>query len=1039
MNSKNQAEKIRKADDLARLRKLGEASLHPQKPKISVGMATCGLATGAERVYRALLDAVEKGSEDVVVTRTGCMGFCQKEPIVTVRVPGRGSLVFKEAIPELVPEILGVAKGDQPRRESILCVLEGEFGGNGLPGYGELGFFSKQEKIVLKNCGFIDPEDISEYVATGGYQALFKVLTSMKPEEVVALVKDSGLRGRGGAGFPTGLKWEVAASQESDEKFIVCNADEGDPGAYMDRSILEGDPHKVLEGMVIGAFAMGAHQGFIYARDEYPEAIRKLEKAIQDATELGLLGRDLLGTGFNFTVRLVRGGGAFVCGEETALMASIEGRPGEPRQRPPFPAQAGLWGKPTNINNVETWANVPEIITQGPGQLSSLGTGSSKGTKVFSLVGKVENTGLIEVPMGLTLREIVFDIGGGVPRGKKFKAIQTGGPSGGCLPEKLLDMPVDYEQLTKAGTIMGSGGMIVMDEDTCMVDVARYFLDFLKEESCGKCTPCREGIGHMLTILNNICSGRGKPEDLAVLEEVAKAVKDFSLCGLGQTAPNPVLATLRYFRDEYEEHINRRHCRAAVCKDLVRSPCSHTCPAGVEVHRYVRAIGQGNFEEAYQVIREKLPLPSVCGLVCYHPCEERCRRGDLDQPVAIQALKRAAVQYGSQAEEEKPQKAPSSGKRVAVVGSGPAGLTAAYYLSKKGGHEVTVFEAQDEIGGMLRLGIPRYRLPQKDLERDLEIVRRASVKFVTKARVESVKTLKRDGFDAIFLSPGAHRSVPLGADGAECREVLDCLEFLRNQATGGKAEVGSRVAVVGGGNSAIDAARTARRLGAREVAILYRRSREEMPAKDHEVNDAMEEGIGLEFLCVPVKIKSTKSGIEVTCQKMELGEVDQSGRRRPVPVPGSEFTRSFDTLITAIGQRPDVPSGFGVELGAGEAIQADPDSLETSVKGVFAGGDAVTGPASVIEAIAHGRRAATAIDEYLGGNGDIDEHFAPVERLGDLPPLATETEERYRPEMPREAVRKRTESFGPVELGYSREAAIEEANRCLRCDLEGQS
>jgi NADH-quinone oxidoreductase subunit F len=420
------------------------------------------------------------------------------------------------------------------------------------------------------------------------------------------------------AGFPAGLKWEATASQPQEEKFIVCNADEGDPGAYMDRSILEGDPHAVLEGMIIGAYAIGASQGVIYVRDEYPEAIRKFEKAAADATEAGLLGRDVLGTGFNFGIRVARGGGAFVCGEETALMASLEGRPGEPRQRPPFPAERGLWGRPTNINNVETWANVPRIVLHGPEEFSSLGTESSKGTKVFSLVGKVENTGLIEVPMGLSLREIIFDIGGGVAGGKRFKGVQTGGPSGGCLPESLIDLPVDYERLTSAGTIMGSGGMIVMDENTCMVDVARYFLDFLKEESCGKCTPCREGIGHMLSILQDICEGRGSEEDLSTLAETAQAVKDFSLCGLGQTAPNPVLSTLRYFADEYLSHIRDRRCPAGVCKTLITftidpekctgcMACAKVCPS---------AAISGERKKAHTVDQSRCIKCSACYEAC---------------------------------------------------------------------------------------------------------------------------------------------------------------------------------------------------------------------------------------------------------------------------------------------------------------------------------------------------------------------------------------------------------------------------------------
>ena len=429
-----------------------------------VGMASCGLAAGAGEVYEAFLERAPKDA--LIVAQTGCIGFCQAEPLVTVAIPKKGEILLHKVTPEMVPGIISsISNGEFPK-DSVLCSLNGKGSSAGHKSYSELGFFKKQKKIALRNCGYIDPESLAEYAARGGYKALVEVLTGKKPSQVIETVKKSGLRGRGGAGFPTGVKWEITAAQKAEEKFIICNADEGDPGAYMDRSILEGDPHSLLEGMMIGAYAMGANQGVIYVRDEYPEAIAKLEKAMADARAAGLLGKNIAGSKFSFDLRIVRGGGAFVCGEETALIASIMGLPGEPSQRPPFPAQSGVWGKPTNINNVETWANVPYIMLNGAESFSSLGTKTSKGTKVFSLVGKIANTGLIEVPMGITLRETVYEIGGGVLDGKKFKAVQTGGPSGGCLPESLLDLPVDYEQLNSAGTIMGSGGMIVMDEET---------------------------------------------------------------------------------------------------------------------------------------------------------------------------------------------------------------------------------------------------------------------------------------------------------------------------------------------------------------------------------------------------------------------------------------------------------------------------------------------------------------------------------------------------------------------------------------------
>ncbi len=503
--------------------------------------------------------------KEVKVVTTGCNGFCERGPLMVVQ-PGNifYQMLTVKDIPYLVEEHL--LKG-RPVKKLMYQPPEEKAP---VPVLSEINFFKKQVLVALRNRGLIDPEKIEDYIARDGYKALVKALTQMTPEEIIQEVTLSGLRGRGGAGFPTGLKWQLVrnAPSPNGEKFLVCNGDEGDPGAFMDRSILEADPHSVIEGMLIGAKAIGATQGFIYVRNEYPLAVKRIFIALDQARQYGLLGHDILGTGFDFDIRVVRGAGAFVCGEETALLASIEGRLGEPRPRPPYPAEKGLWGKPTCINNVETWANIPVIIDRGGKWFASIGTATSKGTKVFSLVGKINNTGLVEVPMGITLREIIYDIGGGIPGGKKFKAVQTGGPSGGCIPAEKIDLPIDYESLTEAGSMMGSGGMVVMDEDTCMVDVARYFLSFTQDESCGKCTPCREGTKAMLDILTRLTEGKGTEEDLVLLEELAQTVKEASLCGLGKTAPNPVLTTLRYFRDEYITHIRDKKCPAHVCRQL---------------------------------------------------------------------------------------------------------------------------------------------------------------------------------------------------------------------------------------------------------------------------------------------------------------------------------------------------------------------------------------------------------------------------------------------------------------------------------------
>lgn len=501
---------------------------------------------------------------EIKVVSTGCQGFCERGPIVIVQPDGIFYQKLRaQDIPLLVTEHL--LKG-RPVKRFMYVPSKKE---PPVPRMMDIGFFKNQRLVVLKNRGRLDPENIEEYIAFDGYRALEKALAHMTPEDLIEEIKGAGLRGRGGAGFPTGVKWELCRNAEDDTKYIVCNGDEGDPGAFMDRSVLEADPHAVVEGMIIGARAMGAQKGFIYVRSEYPLALKRLHIALEQAYAYGLLGKNILGTGFDFSIDIIPGAGAFVCGEETALLASIEGRVGRPRTRPPYPVEKGLWDKPTCINNVETWANVPNIILKGADWFAAIGTETSKGTKIFSLVGKINNTGLVEVPMGISLREIIYDIGGGIPGGKAFKAVQTGGPSGGCIPEKLLDLPIDYDSLAKAGSIMGSGGMIVMDEDTCMVDLARYFLQFTVQESCGKCNPCRVGTRHMVEILDKICCGDGEPGDIEKLEFLANTIHSTSLCGLGQTAPNPVLTTLKYFRDEYEAHIMDKRCDALVCKDLI--------------------------------------------------------------------------------------------------------------------------------------------------------------------------------------------------------------------------------------------------------------------------------------------------------------------------------------------------------------------------------------------------------------------------------------------------------------------------------------
>ena len=543
-------------------------------------------SSGSQKIMEKLKEELEKQglSDEVAVIQTGCHGLCALGPIMIVYPDASFySMVKEEDIPEIVSEHL--LKGRVVKR----LLYQETVTPAGVKALIDTDFYKKQHRIALRNCGIINPESIEEYIGTGGYEALGKVLTEMTPDDVIQTLMDSGLRGRGGGGFPTGLKWKLARQNDADQKYVCCNADEGDPGAFMDRSILEGDPHAVLESMAIAGYAIGASQGYIYVRAEYPIAVERLRIAIQQAREMELLGKDIFGTGFDFDIDLRLGAGAFVCGEETALMTSIEGNRGEPKPRPPYPAQKGLFGKPTILNNVETYANIPQIILNGPEWFASMGTEKSKGTKVFALGGKIHNTGLVEIPMGTTLREVIEEIGGGIPGGKKFKAAQTGGPSGGCIPAEHFDIPIDYDNLISIGSMMGSGGLIVMDETDCMVDIAKFFLEFTVEESCGKCTPCRVGTKRMLEILTKITKGQATMEDLDKLEELCYYVKENSACGLGQTAPNPVLSTLRYFRDEYEAHIKEKRCPAGVCKALLSyhidpdkcrgcTLCARTCP-----------------------------------------------------------------------------------------------------------------------------------------------------------------------------------------------------------------------------------------------------------------------------------------------------------------------------------------------------------------------------------------------------------------------------------------------------------------------------
>jgi len=952
------------------------------QPLVYIGMGTCGKAAGADSILAAVEKTFDRLGISGQIVQVGCIGMCYQEPLMAVRKPEQPFVYYGTLTPEKTATILaGYLLNDDPQVSQALCTT-GKGSIEGIPRFSELPMIRRQVRIALRHCGLIDPENIDHYIAQGGYSGLTKAL-GMPPKAVIEEISRSGLRGRGGAGFPTGKKWELAAKSAGRSKYFICNADEGDPGAFMDRSLLEGDPHAVLEGLLIGAYCIGARKGYVYVRAEYPLAIQRLKKALDQMAAYGLLGNHILESHFDFQLEIKEGAGAFVCGEETALMASIEGSRGMPRPRPPFPAQAGLWGMPTNINNVETLSNVSAILARGAKWYAAYGTEKSRGTKTFSLAGNVNRTGLIEVPLGIALGDIIHDIGGGVPKGKKLKAVQTGGPSGGCIPAALLHLPVDYEALKEAGSIMGSGGMVVMDEDTCMVDMARYFLTFTHSESCSKCLPCRLGTRQMLALLEEICAGRGHVEDIQRLVDLSEAIQKGSLCGLGQTAPNPVLTTSRYFRSEYERHIEKKHCPAAVCGALFTAPCQHACPVEMDIPAFVALAREGRLSEAYTVMLKTNPFPAVCGRTCDHPCQSRCRRGTLDEPIAIKNLKRYITDHAE------PPKSQMLGQtfdeEVAVIGAGPAGLSAARSLRLRG-YGVTIFEALAEPGGMMRYGIPAYRLPKNILAQEIDAILQMGIELKVATRVgkDIPWPMLLDEYVAIFLALGAQHSQLLGIPGETIKGVQGAVEFLRQVNSLEPVEVGKQVAVVGGGNAAVDAARTVLRLGAGQVHILYRRQRGDMLAIGEEIQAAQKEGVRFHFLTAPMEIVGTNWGVnEIICQRMTLGEFDASGRRKSIPKEGDQFALPAQQVLTAIGQATQLP--FGTRRGG---IDASPHGLVSIAKGtdtrtshpkVFAGGDVVTGPGSIIQAIAAGQHAAAEIDQFIRQKENRPAYMPPPE------------------------------------------------------------
>lgn len=1016
--------KIRGIEDLDSVKSRYRDELEKYKYQVRVCGGTGCLSSQCGKVKDTLEELIRDNhlEHQIVVTETGCMGVCAYGPVLLI-MPDE--ILYTELNPDKVAEIFQshIIEG-QVKEEYTFFDMEQDMH---IPKIKDINFINHQVRLALKNSGVIDCSSIESYIAHDGYYAVVRVMNGMSNIAVVKEVKKAGLRGRGNDSLQVGMSWEERMNVRSDQKYIVCDADDGDPKVYSNRSLLESDPHSVLEGMILAGYGIGANKGYIFLSPECLLANNRLVLAIQEARSYGLLGENILGSGFGFDLEIHLGAGAYVCGEDTSLVAAIQGKRAEAQEKPVFP---------TIIHNAETFAHIPPIILRGADWYTQDGTAGSGGTIVFSLTGHIVNKGIVEVPIGMSLGDVLYRIGGGIHGGKSLKAAQVGGPCGELIPKELLNTPMDYDSLQILNTMMNSGGLTVMSEDSCMVDTARQAMEFIQDQSCGKCAPCRIGTQRLLEILERITKGDGVEGDIELLEELGESIQLSAMCGLGETAPNIVLHTIQYFREEYQEHIQNKYCRTGICPDLVVSPCENACPAGINVPGYLALISEGKYIDAYHLIRRENPFPAVCGRICTRPCESKCRRAQLDESIAIADLKRFVSDQAFEQDNlvRTETLLPRNGKSIGIIGAGPSGLTCGYYLARLG-YQVDVYESHALAGGVLAFGIPEYRLPNEILSQEINLIEQAGVSIHLNTEVgKNISFLAlKEKHDAIYIATGSQIANKIDVPGEDLFGVVHGLDFLRSVNLGREVKVGDVVAVIGGGNTAIDAARTALRMGAQQVMVLYRRTIEEMPADRREIYESIEEGIQIIPLVAPIRFVGKDKIEEIECIRMELGLFDTGGRRRPKVKAGSNFSMKVDTVIPAVSQACDLPFIDANELETTKwgTLVTNHDTLMTTMEGVFAGGDATRGPDVAIRAIADGKKAAEAIDRFLGGKGLLNKG----EEI-EFPPATDEEalheHERYVMEILAPETRK--DSFAEVGRGYHKLKAIAESMRCLRCD-----